>query len=242
MRVIRLYTDQPIEIGAQVVLDERAFKHLQVLRPKLDQVVTLFNGDGNDYPGRVVEIAKKNISIEIVSGEKNNTESPLYIHLGIAVSRGERMDWVMQKCTELGVTEITPLLTDRIEVKLSQERWQKRYQHWQGVLIHACEQSGRSVLPQLHQFQPLNDWLSNTTTDVAFVLDPLANDGLATIKTVPKSVSLLVGPEGGLADIEIDQAKESQFLPLSLGPRILRTETAPVAAISIMQSRWGDLT
>ena len=167
-------------------------------------------------------------------------ESGLTIELGQVMSRGERMDYAVQKATELGVTRIVPLFSERCEVKLSSERQDKRQQHWQQVAISACEQSGRSRVPEIAQPQPLSQWLTQCHSALKLVLHPDAAMPLAQ-RQAPASVALLIGPEGGLGDQEIAQARAAGFDSLQLGPRVLRTETAPVAALAVLQYLWGDL-
>jgi len=166
-------------------------------------------------------------------------ESPLRIEMGIAVSRGERMDWVVQKATELGVTAISPLFTERTEVKLKAERAAKKLRHWQQIAISACEQSGRNQLPTIADFKALPNWLSAVEADRKFVLHHRSDDHPGG--EAPTSVALLIGPEGGLSEAEIEAAMDAGFEAMRLGPRVLRTETAPLAALSVLQSRWGDL-
>ena len=174
-----------------------------------------------------------------------NRESPLSIELGIGISRGERMDWLLQKSTELGVQKITPLFTERTEVKLDSERREKKYAHWRRIIMSACEQSGRTRLPELAEPVALLDW--HPEAKLRFVLDPQAKEQLGHYKercnmgNSPTELALLVGPEGGLSDDEVAQSIEEGFVGVRLGPRILRTETAPLAAITQCQTLWGDL-
>jgi 16S rRNA (uracil1498-N3)-methyltransferase len=205
--------------------------------------ITLFNGDGGEFSAALTALGKSQVGVVIGEHREVNRESPLKLHLAIAVSRGERMDWIVQKATELGASEITPLFSERTEVKLNAERLEKKLRHWQQVAISACEQSQRNKLPTIHDAQTLNHWLSQSNDDSAqlkLVLHHRSDKTLAQHQA-PKRVCLLVGPEGGLSDNEIHHAVENGFVPLTLGPRVMRTETAPLAAISIMQSAWGDM-
>ena len=241
MRNSRIYTDQPLTAGAAVTLGEQQSHYLgRVLRLPVGAAVTLFNGDGNDYAASISAIDKRSVTVSIDSAAAVQTESPLAIHLGIAISKGERMDFVMQKATELGVSAITPLISERVEVRLSGERADKRWQHWRGVITSACEQCGRARLPQLHAVATLSDWIGNVDVEQRFVLHHRSEYSLDTA-TKPRSVALLIGPEGGLSAAEIAAAERAQFAALTLGPRVLRTETAPLTALAILQHRWGDL-
>lgn len=241
MRVPRIYTSQPLQTDTEVPLDERAARHLlQVLRMKPGDALHLFNGDGRCLQATIASAGRKSLTVRVAETvDEPDTESPLAIHLGIAISKGERMDWVMQKATELGVAAITPLFSRRVDVKLSGERLEKKQRHWQQILVSACEQCGRNRLPVLGEAQPLNGWLPSVRERARLVLAP----GAAPLSpgAAPDSAALLIGPEGGLEDAEIDAAVRSGFTPLGLGPRVLRTETAPVVAIAVLQFCWGDM-
>jgi 16S rRNA (uracil1498-N3)-methyltransferase len=216
MRIPRIFTDQPLSSGANLALTGSAARHLSsALRMTAGQEITLFNGQGGEFAATLTSTAKSQVEVSIGDCREIDRESPLRLHLAIAVSRGERMDWIVQKATELGVTEITPLFSERTEVKLNGERLEKKLRHWQQVSISACEQCQRNRVP-------------------------IINSALAQHQS-PKSACLLVGPEGGLSDNEISRAMDNGFAALTLGPRVMRTETAPLAAISIMQSVWGDM-
>src|SRR5690606_3425388 len=169
-----------------------------------------------------------------------NRESPLQLELAIGISRGERFEWVLQKATELGVTKITPLITERTEVKTSGDRQEKMLDRWQHIIISACEQCQRNLLPELAAPVQLNDYLPQVNSDLRFVLHHRDSKTLPT-EQKPQSITLLIGPEGGLSESEIALAQQHNFNALTLGPRVLRTETAPVAAISLVQYLWGDL-
>lgn len=199
----------------------------------------LFNGEGGEYSAEISAVHKKQVDVSVKEFTAENRQSHLQLELAIGVSRGERMDWVLQKATELGVTKITPLMTERTEVKLGGERADKKMEHWQQILISACEQCQRNILPALSEPQYFSDWISTCDAELKFVLHHRDNQGLPENQTT-QSVALLIGPEGGLDDDEIAQAIAQKFSPLTLGPRVLRTETAPVAAISLVQYLWGD--
>jgi 16S rRNA (uracil1498-N3)-methyltransferase len=240
MRIPRIYISGKLQINTSIDLDTSASHHIaKVLRMKMGGALTLFNGDGFEYTATIEAINKKSLTVSIHQALATHTESPLAIHLGIAISRGERMDHVMQKATELGVTEITPLFTERTEVKLKGDREQKKLQHWRRIIVGACEQSGRTKLPTLNPPQELSIWLSKTSADKKLVLHHRNSNALESTAT-PESIALLVGPEGGLSEQEICDAEAQSFQSLRMGPRVLRTETAPLAALSLLQFVWGD--
>ncbi len=223
-------------------LSEDACHHaVNVLRVKPQQPLVLFNGDGNDYSGHVVQVSKRSAEVVITACLGLTRESRLPLHLGQGISKGDRMEWVLQKAVELGVSEITPLITERCAVKLDPERWQKKHQQWLKVVIGACEQSGRNVLPLLHSPCSMSAWLAQSTAAQRLVLAPDAEVPLARQGYCTQGYRLMIGPEGGLAEHEVQQAIELGYRSCSLGPRILRTETAAVAALTILQAQHGDL-
>jgi 16S rRNA (uracil1498-N3)-methyltransferase len=241
MRTSRIYVDLALQAGSEVSLPADASHHLAVvLRVKAGQPVILFNNTGIEAQATIVRADKKKVELLIISVESLERESPLNIHLAIGISRGERMDFVLQKSTELGVMSITPLFCERTEVKLAEDRLQKKMEQWQKIMIGACEQSGRTRLPALHAPATLDQCLLQDTSDRRFVLHHRSDSTLAQRDEKPASVLLLIGPEGGLSDNEISRAKQANCVALTLGPRVLRTETAPLAAISVLQYRWGD--
>lgn len=240
MRISRIFTDSALQPASSVVLDEKASRHLgKVLRCKVGDSLILFNGDGHQYEAIISAVDKQQVTVTVGAQSSPRVESPLHIHLGIAMSRGDRMDWVLQKSTELGVTAITPLVTERTELKLKGEREDKKLEHWRQVIISACEQCGRNVLPVLHSPLSGREWSKNIATDCKLVLHHRSHRGLERQLKV-KSAALLIGPEGGLSEEEIVFAERQGFQSLTLGPRVLRTETAPLAAIALLQSVWGD--
>ena len=245
MRIPRIYTEQDLSINCEVQLGESASRHLsKALRLKPDANIILFNGSGGEYQAIISAITKKTVSAIPQIFSDSDKESPLDIHLAIGVSRGERMDHIIQKATELGVSEITPLYSERTEVKLQGERLQKKLDHWQQIAISACEQCGRNRIPTINELLKPEQWLADVETDsqidTKLVLHHRNANSLKDIKA-STSIALLVGPEGGLSESEISQAEQSGFLSLSLGPRVLRTETAPLAALSLLQGLWGDM-
>ena len=237
MRLSRFFIDAPLSLGSQQLPDAPAHHISRVLRLATGAAVQLFDGSGQEYRGELVEVGKKQVIVELREQLPGMAESGLRVHLGQGLSRGERMDWAIQKATELGVAELTPIVSERCEVRLKDERADKRLAHWRQIAISACEQCGRSVVPIIHAPVALQDWLT-LDADLKLVLHPLA-DPIASHQR-PDSLAFLIGPEGGLSDSEIDQARSAEFLPARLGPRVLRTETAPVVALSVAQQLWGD--
>lgn len=241
MRIPRIYTEQQLAEGLSVELEPGPSQHLaRSLRMQAGDKVVLFNGSGGEHQATIADVGKRGVSVTIGACDDVDLESRLAIHLGIAASRGERMDWVIQKATELGVSEITPLFTQRTEIKLSGERAAKKHRHWQQIAISACEQSGRNSLPRLNPIGDLDSWLKTTEAQRKFVLHHRAGKTVET-DIAPSSLALLIGPEGGLSAGEIATAEKAGYNALRLGPRVMRTETAPLAAIAILQARWGDM-
>jgi 16S rRNA (uracil1498-N3)-methyltransferase len=241
MRLSRIYTAQRLDSNTTIVLEPEPSHHLaRVLRLGVGDGLVLFDGSGGEYPGEITAIDKKAVQVRTGDLRDQDCESPLSIHLGIAVSRGERMDWIVQKSTELGVRAITPLSTEHSGVKLSADRANKKILHWQKIAVGACEQCGRSRLPTIFPMQAFNPWVESVEAERKVVLHHRANSGNFPGEPAT-SVALLIGPEGGLSDEEIERAGQAGFSSLGLGPRVLRTETAPLAAIAILQSYWGDM-
>ncbi len=242
MRIPRVYSPQTMAIGDCIELEAGAARHLtSALRMSPGQVITLFNGQGGEYTAELIEAKKGKAKVSITNFDQVSRESSLSIHLAIGISRGERMDWIMQKATELGVSEITPLFTERCEVKLSGDRLEKKVGHWQQVAISACEQSQRNTVPLVNKPKKLEQWQASCDASLKLVLHHRTKSSLTDTPRPSAEVALLIGPEGGLSEREIEQAIALNFQPLALGPRVLRTETAPLAAIAILQSLWGDM-
>jgi 16S rRNA (uracil1498-N3)-methyltransferase len=240
MRISRIYTEQPLETGSSVSLDGQQAHYLsKVLRLKANAKLILFNGDGYEYKALIKAVDRQTVTVDIEQADKYNTESPLHSILGLGLSRGERMDTAIQKSTELGVSEIAPLFTEFCEVKLQGERLQKKLRHWQQIAISACEQSGRNQIPVIHPPQQFADWCKSLSCECKLIFEPGENK-LQLNQTQFSQVALLIGPEGGFSDQELKQAANNGFQNLSLGPRILRTETAPIAALTMLQILWGD--
>lgn len=240
MRIPRIHTSQALRPNTVIDLESGPSQHLsRALRMQEGGELVVFDGRGGEYPAVIVSLGKRQVAVKIGAHRPLERESPLWIHLGIAVSRGERMDWVVQKATELGVSRITPLFSERTEVKLKGERAGKKVAHWQQIAISACEQCGRNKVPAVTPLQTLQSWLPDTKADLKLVLHHRA--GVSGEEPAPQSLVLLVGPEGGLSEPEIIAAEQQGFLSLRLGDRVLRTETAPLAALAILQARWGDM-
>ena len=210
------------------------------LRVKTNQPITLFDGHGKEYQTVVTEINRKYLILQINSCQEINRESPLSITLIQGISRGERMDWVLQKATELGVSNIMPAYTKRSMVSLNEKRLQSRMSHWQGVIAHACEQCGRNNLPVLFQPAPLPEILGHQSPGHCYYLDPESDRRLNQLSK-PEKLSLIIGPEGGFDNEERTLMTQRRINSLNIGPRILRTETAAIAALSVIGAQWGDL-
>ncbi|PIE38069.1 MAG: 16S rRNA (uracil(1498)-N(3))-methyltransferase [Gammaproteobacteria bacterium] len=240
MSIPRFYSSKALCGDSPLVLDDKVSAHIaRVLRMRVGEEVILFDGNGGDCGAKIIEIHKKAVIVQVGKRNHQERESPLAVHLGIGMSRGERMDFVIQKATELGVSEITPLATERCGLKLKGERQDKKRRHWQGVAISACEQCGRNRVPEIHDPVNLESWLALTNAELKLVLHHRASALPSDVQ--PSSLALLIGPEGGLSEAEIEHARDRGFAPLTLGPRVLRTETAPLAALAIVQSVWGDM-
>lgn len=240
MRISRLYVETALREGETILLDEESAHYLRtVLRLKRGFELTLFNGDGHEYAGRVAEAGRDGVRVEIGAACRRDCESPLATHLGLGISRGERMDWALQKAVELGVSRITPLFTEHCVVRLDETRKDNRLLHWRKIVRSACEQCGRNRLPPLDEPVELQDWLGRAE-GTKLLLDPEGAAGLHDLPPPQGPVSLLSGPEGGFAGRERMEARAAGFIPVRLGPRILRTETAVLAALAAVQALWGD--
>jgi 16S rRNA (uracil1498-N3)-methyltransferase len=241
MRRSRVYTPQQLLASGNLELEGPAAHYLlRVLRLSAGDPVTLFNGDGRDYQGEICQVERQCVVVRIIGSEIPGNESSLKITLVQAISRGERMDFSLQKATELGVVCVQPLTSSRVEVRLDEKRQAKRLVHWQGVVISACEQSGRAIVPEIKAPLSLDKWLAADDGSARLVLDPQASISLSAIDPPGDSVSILVGPEGGFSSGEMEKICANGVRAVSLGPRVLRTETAGPAAISVLQIVAGD--
>ena len=242
MRVTRCHVDLPLPVGSKVVLPESAAAHLvRVLRLREGDGCVLFNGDGNDCAARITAAGKREVVVEILSIDPVGNESPFRITLLQGIARGEKMDLILQKATELGAAAIAPVLAERTEVKLDAERTEKRMAHWRSVIVSACEQSGRARIPQLSAPAALADAAQASADSLKLTLDPAGEHTLASLPASGSSATLAIGPEGGWSPRDRETLRAAGYTGLRLGPRVLRTETAGLAAIAALQARFGDL-
>lgn len=262
MSNLRFYNPENLKIGTTIKLSDNAAVHAtRVLRLEISDEIVLFNGDGFDYTCAITSIKKSEVLVIVKSVVKITNESPLHITLLQGISSGDRMDYTIQKAVELGVNEIQPLSTERSVVKLSPERAQRRLEHWQNVVIAACEQSGRAFVPTVHASVQLSAWLqatmnlksshaatgdaniktlTNNENFLRILLNPIGAVQLSALPKTTQNIQLLIGAEGGLSKAEIDLATSNGFRSIVLGPRILRTETAALTAIAALQTVLGD--
>ncbi len=241
MSIPRIYTEQSLTPGSRVLLESESSHHLtQVLRLQRESKIRLFNGSGREFNACIMATEKRQVQLEVLSQSDKELEPQLAIQLGIGISKGERMDYAIQKSVELGVGAITPLFSQHGVVNLKGERLQKRQQHWHQVMISACEQSGRCRLPAMHDSIELEKLLEKPAYGLNLVLNHRAETNLVEFDPPEDGINLLVGPEGGLSEAEILAAQNTGFHGVRLGPRVLRTETAPLAAIAAIQTLWGD--
>ncbi len=244
MRLIRVYVEAPLAPGGRVAIAGSAALHVtRVLRLRAGDPVTLFNGDGIDYPSRINALRSSSVEADILGTAAARPESPLALTLVPGIARGERIDLVVQKATELGVNAIVPVATARSVVKLDGESRGKKHAHWRGIAVAACEQCGRARLPLIAEPLALADWLQQPAPPGArrIQLAVGASESLVIAAAGALAIELLVGPEGGLAPDERDAALAVGYRPCRLGPRVLRSETAAIAALTVLQSVAGDL-
>jgi len=241
VRIHRVHTDLTLEPGHEITLVGRTGHYLsRVLRVTAGQTIVVFNGDGRDYVAEVVRAGRDELILSVTSSLPAARESHLGITVVQAISRGERMDQTLQKCTELGVNAFQPLFSERVEVRLKPEKLARRLDHWQAVVVSACEQSGRAVVPEVREPLDLRDWLVAGDAATRLVLAPGTESPLARL-ALPQQLQLVVGPEGGFSDAEMDLMDARGVQAVSLGPRVLRTETAAPAAVAVVQALAGDL-
>ena len=242
MRIPRIYVDAALNVGEQVRLEFQTHHHIvNVLRYRTGQSVVLFNGRGGEYAGELTQVNRSFSIAAITRYIECHRESKLATTLLQGIARQDHMDYALQKAVELGVSEVQPLLTERCTIRLSNDRMHNKYRHWQSLMTAACEQSGRTIIPRLHLPLSFNECLITHNRQQGIVLDVNANVSLASIPSVVDSVSILVGPEGGLSESELALAEQHGFIRINMGPRILRTETAGMAALSAIQMLWGDM-
>jgi 16S rRNA (uracil1498-N3)-methyltransferase len=240
LRIHRIFTQQDLAPGENISLTGESAHYLsRVLRVTAGQSIVLFNGDGSDYAADITQVERKLLGLEVQTRLPARSESHLQITLVQAVSRGERMDLTLQKATELGVASIQPVFSLRAEVKLKPDKLEKRMAHWRKVIISACEQSGRAFIPSIRPVIALETWAETETDIQRLMLEPTAELPLARLSLNTK-LELLIGPEGGFDDRELEQMSKAGVTAVCLGPRILRTETAGLAAIAVLQALAGD--
>ena len=243
MRLTRVHSTGPLAAGTEITLPESAANHLaRVLRLRADDPLVIFDGRGGDFRAEIASITGGTVRVRLLEHVAGRPESPLAITLIQGVSRGERMDWTLQKATELGVSVIAPVLSARSVVRLDARQAEAKLRHWQAIVVAACEQSGRSIVPELRAPEPLRDWLAGPAgPGLRLVLDPDASTELAAIPAPVTTIDLLIGPEGGFDADELEAARAAGYRSARLGPRVLRTETAGIVALAVLQARFGDL-
>ncbi len=240
MRISRLYLPQPLQSGLHLELDQDSGHYVRsVLRLKKDALLTLFNGQGGEWRARTLEVSRRRVAVEVGQWLARDVESPLQTCLALAISRSDRMDLSIQKAVELGVNGITPLFSERCMVKLTAEKMTQKLQHWQKIAQHAAEQCGRAEVPEVRIPVRFHDCL-DAASGLRLFLDPDAPTTLARLQPDQGKVTLLSGPEGGFAEHEREAASQAGFIPVRLGRRILRAETAALAALASVQMLWGD--
>lgn len=244
MRLTRVYVEGPLQPGQRHSLQGSAINHVtRVLRLRSGDTLTVFDGSGGEFPATIEDVRRDTVSVLLGAHAPVERESPLPLTLVQGISRGERMDWVVQKATELGVATIVPVFTERSVVQLDARQALKKVQHWRSIAVGACEQSGRNRLPVIAAPVPVAQFLEQLepAAQVRLLLSPRAHQRLTAVRAAERGALVLIGPEGGLSDNEQESAQTHGFIPVMLGPRILRTETAAVVALSLLQQQWGDL-
>lgn len=239
----RFYCSQPLAIGTQLVLPDQVAHHIQVLRLEAGTAITLFNGDGSEYTATLTLIEKKRVSAEVKAQTGRDVELPYAITLAQALPESSKMDWIIEKAVELGAAAIQPLSAQRCVMRLSGERAEKKQAHWQGIIVAASEQSGRNRLAQLGALSDFKSWITQQDLHRRILLSPRAEQSLADWARhhPPQALALLIGPEGGFSEAEESMAVSQGALMLSMGPRVLRTETAGLAALAALNALWGGM-
>jgi 16S rRNA (uracil1498-N3)-methyltransferase len=254
MRLTRVFVDTPLEPGTRITLEGGAASHVtRVLRLRTGDALTLFNGQGGEYAAGIDKAHGEAVTVAVGERRTEERESPLDLTLAQGISRGERMDFVVQKATELGVRQLVPLLTERSVVRLDAPQVHRKLNHWHAIAIAACEQSGRNRLPEVMAPATLRDFLRSAAqasvgggtgaagAPTRLLLSPAATLRIAEVPRPQSGVMVLIGPEGGLAEAEEEAARDAGFIPVRMGPRVLRTETAAIAALALLQQQFGDL-
>ncbi len=240
MRVSRIFQDMPLQCGNQIELDEDGSHYVRtVLRLKKGSNVVVFNGQGGEFQGNILEASRQRVAISILDRIDKDVESNLKVNLGLSISKGSRMDYAIQKAVELGAHAITPLISERTVVKLTKEKKTQKIKHWQKIVNHAAEQCGRTMVPAVQNVQLLFEWTSQQTGTRVF-LDPNSTANFSSLELKRPMITLLAGPEGGFSQQEKQRVKDSGFISVQLGKRILRSETAALAALAAVQTIWGD--
>jgi len=239
----RFYVPQPLAVGLTISLPEAVAHHVQVLRLAPGELITVFNGEGGEFSAALVEMGRRSASAEIKAHHAREAELPHAIALAQALPEASKMDWIVEKAVELGVCAIQPLAAQRCVVRLAAERAEKKLAHWQGIIESASEQCGRNRLAHLGQLQDYKQWIAQQDLHRRIILSPRAEQPLAEwARHQPaQAVTLVIGPEGGLSEQEEEAALRHGALALSMGPRILRTETAGLAAVAMLNAMWGGM-
>lgn len=248
MKIPRFYQDEDIsqvfEEGGELGLSVKNHRHaIQVLRLKVEEKLIVFDGRGGEYLAHIKAFDKRKSSVQLESFEKISCESPLSTTLNLAMIKPDKMDFAIQKAVELGINTIQPIYCERSVIKIKSNRLQKKMEHWQGIIIAACEQSGRTKIPEIHEPLTLTDCLKkDSSSKLSIVMLPTAETRLKTLNALEKdqTVALYIGPEGGFTDNEEYEMQENNIKGICFGPRILRAETAVIAGITAVQQRWGD--
>ncbi len=242
MRIPRIYHPQPLQAGSEIMLSDEAANHIaRVLRMGQGQVLELFDGSNLVFSAEILQAGKKNVIVNVTESHADDRESPLHLHLGQVMSRGEKMEFTIQKSIELGVNVITPLFSERCGVKLEAERLAKKIQQWQKIVVSACEQCERNRVPVVRAAMTLESWCAEQDDGLKLNLHPRAQHSINSLPRPVERVRLLIGPEGGLSSDEITMTARHGFTDILLGPRVLRTETTALTAITALQVRFGDL-
>ena len=242
MRTIRIYQPGPYQLGQTMTLNEAAAQHVGVvLRLTVGAKLTLFCGDNHEYQASITSAHKKTIQVHIEAVTLVNRESPRGIHLAQSIAKGDKMEWIIQKAVELGVASITPLITERSVLRLDAARLEKKQNQWQAISISACEQSGRNCIPVIQPACSFEHFLQNSSASLKWMLSPQAQQSWPSRPEPSAELALLIGPEGGFSPQELSYAAQYQVQSIRLGPRILRTETAAITAMGILQMLYGDL-
>jgi len=243
MRLTRVYVEAPVTAGKRVVVEGSAANHItRVLRLRSGDALTVFDGSGGEFGARIEEFRKDAVVVAVEEHRPLDRESPLTLTLAQGISRGERMDWIIQKATELGTSKIVPLFTKRSMVRLDERQAERKIQHWRAIAVAACEQCGRNKVPELVTPIDFFDVLpADSSGATRLLLSPTGDLRIEDLQDTAKAITVLIGPEGGLDDVEQEAALAAGFKAVRLGPRVLRTETAAIAALTIIQHHFGDL-